>query len=103
MACGNTVVKYDGQTFRTYPLPTEYASDMVYSVAAYGDCVWVGTRRHGLLRLKDGAFTHVDIYRNGLHTNTLYDVSCADSHGNVFFVTDDRHLEPHKPPRLRLP
>lgn len=88
MACGNTVVKYDGQTFRTYPLPTEYASDMVYSVAAYGDCVWVGTRRHGLMRLKDGAFTHVDIYRNGLHTNTLYDMSCADSHGNVFFVTE---------------
>lgn len=88
MACGNTVVKYDGQTFRTYPLPTEYASDMVYSVAAYGDCVWVGTRRHGLMRLKDGAFTHVDICRNGLHTNILYDVSCADSHGNVFFVTE---------------
>lgn len=51
---------------------------MAYSVAADGDCVWVGTRRHGLLRLKDGAFTHADIDRNGLHTNILYDVSCAD-------------------------
>lgn len=88
IAAGNSVAKYDGRKFQTYPMPDQYASDMVYAVAADSDCVWVGTRRHGLLRLKDGIFTPIGIDRNGLHTNLLYDVSCADSHGNVFFATE---------------
>lgn len=88
MAAGSAIVKYNGNSFCSYPLPTEYSSDIVYAVAPDGDNVWVGTRLNGLLRFCDGVFNKVVIERNGLATNQMYETSCADNSGNVFFASE---------------
>ena len=64
LACGCSLVKYDGQQFTTYP--TDQIKDDGYNIITHvlpdtDGTIWIGTKRQGLFNFSQGEFTAVNI------------------------------------------
>lgn len=89
VACSGYLLKYDGRHFEPFKLPFG-SDDLILDLAADPDgTVWMGTRRSGLYRFKDGVFTSLNVSNSPLTTNRIGSSMVMDSQNNIWFGTNN--------------
>lgn len=80
--------RFDGEHFTKYGLPSDPGQSWdVTSVSAFeNNELWVGTRRSGIVRYKDGTLVQAYSVSDGIPRSTVYSVR-KDSRGTVWAAT----------------
>ena len=88
LACGCSLVKYDGKQFTTYrtDLISENKSNFISKVIPEDDgTVWVGTKWQGLFKFAGGTFAAVNINpTSSMSDNQMGYSMCMDKEGNIW-------------------
>ena len=89
LACGCSLVKFDGKDFTTYRTELiEPMNGMNFILTVMPDedgTVWIGTKRQGLFKFINDTFTAVDINPISALTDSYMGFSmCMDKNGNIW-------------------
>lgn len=82
------LISYDGTNFDKHPIPSPRDNDMICSLLADGDKIWIGSSYSGLYKYNNGEKTHVDAYSRLLPTEKTDSTSTAPKKDDTWSDSD---------------
>ena len=82
------LISYDGTNFDKHPIPSPRDNDMICSLLADGDKIWIGSSYSGLYKYNNGEMTHVDAYSRLLPTEKTDSTSTAPKKDDTWSDSD---------------
>lgn len=82
------LISYDGTNFEKHPIPSPRDNDMICSLLADGDKIWIGSSYSGLYKYNNGEMAHVDAYSRLLPTEKTDSTSTAPKKDDTWSDSD---------------